>query len=134
RRRRARLSASLSVRCRPAMNCRSPKLSPSNASSCSNSSRAKTQRKVSTPIRRNVRRNSKENRRQEAGSRRQHRDVNCLLLPASCKGGIIMAKMFIAGESVDSLTGEVYEVRNPANGEVVDTVPKGNVEDARRAI
>src|SRR2546423_12315906 len=45
-----------------------------------------------------------------------------------------MAKMFIAGESVDSLTGEVYEVRNPANGEVVDTVPKGNAEDARRAI
>src|ERR1700749_2207607 len=45
-----------------------------------------------------------------------------------------MAKMFIAGEPADSLTGEVYEVRNPANGEVVDTVPKGNAEDARRAI
>jgi acyl-CoA reductase-like NAD-dependent aldehyde dehydrogenase len=45
-----------------------------------------------------------------------------------------MAKMFIAGESVDSLTGQTTEVRNPANGEVVDTVPKGNAEDARRAI
>jgi len=45
-----------------------------------------------------------------------------------------MAKMFIAGESVDSLSGQTYEVRNPANGELVDTVPKGNQEDARRAI
>src|SRR2546423_310516 len=45
-----------------------------------------------------------------------------------------MAKMFIAGESVEALSGEVYEVRNPASGEVVDTVPKGNADDARRAI
>jgi succinate-semialdehyde dehydrogenase/glutarate-semialdehyde dehydrogenase len=45
-----------------------------------------------------------------------------------------MAKMFIGGESVDSVTGQVYEVRNPANGEVVDATPKGNADDARRAI
>src|SRR5215471_10046852 len=45
-----------------------------------------------------------------------------------------MAKMFIAGESVDSVTGQTSEVRNPANGQVVDTVPKGNAEDAQRAI
>jgi succinate-semialdehyde dehydrogenase/glutarate-semialdehyde dehydrogenase len=45
-----------------------------------------------------------------------------------------MAKMFIAGESVESVTGQTSEVRNPANGQVVDTVPKGNTEDARRAI
>ncbi|MCI0488858.1 MAG: aldehyde dehydrogenase family protein [Blastocatellia bacterium] len=45
-----------------------------------------------------------------------------------------MAKMFIAGESLDSVTGETYEVRNPANGEVVDTAPKGNADDARRSI
>ncbi|HYL98807.1 MAG TPA: aldehyde dehydrogenase family protein [Blastocatellia bacterium] len=45
-----------------------------------------------------------------------------------------MAKMFIAGEAADSITGKTYEVKNPANGEVVDTVPKGNEEDARRAI
>ncbi|HKP87156.1 MAG TPA: aldehyde dehydrogenase family protein [Blastocatellia bacterium] len=45
-----------------------------------------------------------------------------------------MAKMFIAGESVDSITGETYEVRNPATGETVDTAPKGNTEDAQRAI
>jgi len=45
-----------------------------------------------------------------------------------------MAKMFIAGESADSLSGQTYEVRNPATGEIVDTVPRGNQEDARRAI
>jgi succinate-semialdehyde dehydrogenase/glutarate-semialdehyde dehydrogenase len=45
-----------------------------------------------------------------------------------------MAKMFIGGESVDSVTGQTYEVRNPANGDVVDTVPKGNADDVRRAV
>jgi len=45
-----------------------------------------------------------------------------------------MAKMMINGEHLDSVTGEVTEIRNPANGEVVDTVPKGNAEDVRRAI
>src|SRR3977135_385294 len=45
-----------------------------------------------------------------------------------------MAKMFIGGESVDAISGATCEVRNPANGEVVDTAPKGNEEDARRAI
>ena len=45
-----------------------------------------------------------------------------------------MAKMFIAGESTDAASGETYEVLNPANGEAVDTVPKGDADDARRAI
>jgi acyl-CoA reductase-like NAD-dependent aldehyde dehydrogenase len=45
-----------------------------------------------------------------------------------------MAKMFIAGESIDSITGETYEVRNPATGEVVDTAPKGDATDAKNAI
>jgi acyl-CoA reductase-like NAD-dependent aldehyde dehydrogenase len=45
-----------------------------------------------------------------------------------------MAKMFIGGESVDSISGASYEVRNPATGEVVDNVPKGDAQDARRAI
>ncbi len=45
-----------------------------------------------------------------------------------------MAKMLINGESVDSVTGQTYEVRNPANGDVVDAVPKGNADDARAAI
>ena len=45
-----------------------------------------------------------------------------------------MAKLFIAGESQDSESGQVTEIRNPATGEVVDTVPKGTVGDARKAI
>jgi succinate-semialdehyde dehydrogenase/glutarate-semialdehyde dehydrogenase len=45
-----------------------------------------------------------------------------------------MAKMFIGGESVDSITGQTYQVLNPANGELVDTVPKGNEQDVRRAV
>src|SRR4030095_7375500 len=45
-----------------------------------------------------------------------------------------MAKMFIAGESVDATSGDTYQVRNPTNGDVVDTAPKGNADDARRAI
>ncbi len=45
-----------------------------------------------------------------------------------------MAKLFIAGESRDSESGQVTEIRNPATGEVVDAVPKGTVNDARKAI
>ncbi|MEK7335286.1 MAG: aldehyde dehydrogenase family protein [Candidatus Binatota bacterium] len=45
-----------------------------------------------------------------------------------------MAKFFVAGEYQDSESKQATEVRNPATGEVVDTVPKGNVNDARRAI
>jgi succinate-semialdehyde dehydrogenase/glutarate-semialdehyde dehydrogenase len=42
--------------------------------------------------------------------------------------------MFINGEHVGAATGATMEVRNPATGAVVDTVPKGGVEDTRRAI
>ncbi|MCH7760966.1 aldehyde dehydrogenase [candidate division TA06 bacterium] len=45
-----------------------------------------------------------------------------------------MTKFHIAGEFSDSKSGEVTEIRNPATGEVVDTVPKGTEEDARRAV
>ena len=45
-----------------------------------------------------------------------------------------MAKFFVAGEYRDSESGEVTEIRNPATGEVVDTVPKGTVSDVRQAI
>ena len=45
-----------------------------------------------------------------------------------------MAKCLIAGEHQDSESKQVTEVRNPATGEVVDTVPKGTVNDIRRAI
>ena len=43
-------------------------------------------------------------------------------------------KMLIAGEQVDSESGQTTEVRNPATGELVDSVPKGTVNDIRRAI
>jgi len=45
-----------------------------------------------------------------------------------------MAKMFIGGESVDSVTKNTTEVRNPANGTTVDTVPQGNDKDVQQAI
>ncbi len=45
-----------------------------------------------------------------------------------------MAKMLIGGESVDSVSGQTYEVRNPATGEVVDKVPKGNEKDVEQAV
>ena len=45
-----------------------------------------------------------------------------------------MAKMLVASAQVDSESGQTTEVRNPATGEIVDTVPKGTVNDVRRAI
>ena len=45
-----------------------------------------------------------------------------------------MAKFFVAGESRDAENRETTAIRNPATGEVVDTVPKGTVNDIRRAI
>jgi succinate-semialdehyde dehydrogenase/glutarate-semialdehyde dehydrogenase len=42
--------------------------------------------------------------------------------------------MLIGGEQVDSVSGQTYEVRNPATGEVVDTVPKGNEKDVQQAV
>src|SRR5690242_2109009 len=47
---------------------------------------------------------------------------------------IIMAKMLVASVQVDSESGQTTEVRNPATGEIVDTVPKGTINDVRRAI
>src|SRR3989338_9010512 len=45
-----------------------------------------------------------------------------------------MAKMFIGGESVDSVTKNTTEVRNPATGATVDAVPQGNDKDVQQAI
>src|SRR3990170_2825713 len=45
-----------------------------------------------------------------------------------------MAKMFIGGESVDSVTKNTSEVRNPATGATVDTVPQGNDKEVHQAI
>ncbi len=45
-----------------------------------------------------------------------------------------MAQMFVNGEWSDALSGETYVVKNPANGEAVDSVPLGGVDDAQAAI
>src|SRR5437870_1695177 len=45
-----------------------------------------------------------------------------------------MAKMLINGEHVAAASGATMEVRNPATGEVVDSVPKADATDARKAI
>ncbi len=45
-----------------------------------------------------------------------------------------MSKMFIGGESIDSVSNQDYPVHNPATGKVVDMVPKGTREDAKRAV
>ena len=44
-----------------------------------------------------------------------------------------MATMIIEGERVNAASGETYEVRNPATGEVVDRVPSGGPADVDRA-
>jgi acyl-CoA reductase-like NAD-dependent aldehyde dehydrogenase len=43
-------------------------------------------------------------------------------------------RMLIDGELLDSLSGERFESTNPANGEVVASVPLGTVEDVDRAV
>ncbi|MBI3940989.1 MAG: aldehyde dehydrogenase family protein, partial [Acidobacteria bacterium] len=45
-----------------------------------------------------------------------------------------MAKMFINGKWADALSGKTGEVRNPANGQVVDTVPMAGAEDVEVAV
>src|SRR3990170_3780335 len=46
----------------------------------------------------------------------------------------LMAQLFIASEYVNSESRETTPVKNPATGELVDAVPKGTVNDIRRAI
>ncbi|MHB8375799.1 MAG: aldehyde dehydrogenase family protein [Dehalococcoidia bacterium] len=43
-------------------------------------------------------------------------------------------QQFIGGQWVAGATGETYERRSPATGDVVETIPWGGVEDARRGI
>ncbi len=45
-----------------------------------------------------------------------------------------MAKMFIAGEWIESKSNAAMEVKNPANGETVDTVPRGTVDEVNAAV
>ncbi|HLG72714.1 MAG TPA: aldehyde dehydrogenase family protein [Chloroflexota bacterium] len=45
-----------------------------------------------------------------------------------------MAQMIINGQQVGAASGETMQVINPANRQVVDTVPKASAEDTRKAI
>lgn len=45
-----------------------------------------------------------------------------------------MARMWIGGESVGSISGNTYEVVNPATGEAVDSAAKGTAEDVQQAV
>ncbi len=45
-----------------------------------------------------------------------------------------MAQYFVNGEFVKSASGDVNEIRNPATGEVVDTIPRASVAEMRQAI
>jgi len=45
-----------------------------------------------------------------------------------------VAKMLIGGELVDAQSGKTIEVRNPANGEVVGTIPRGSQADVDAAV
>jgi acyl-CoA reductase-like NAD-dependent aldehyde dehydrogenase len=46
----------------------------------------------------------------------------------------LQVKMVINGESVEAASGERQDVKDPATGEVVASIPKGNREDAKRAV
>ena len=45
-----------------------------------------------------------------------------------------MAQMYIGGEWVDAKNGATYEVKNPANGQTIDTAPLGAAADANAAV
>ena len=45
-----------------------------------------------------------------------------------------MAKMTIGGALVDARSGQTIEVRNPATGEIVDTIPRGSASDVDAAV
>ncbi len=47
---------------------------------------------------------------------------------------VTQQKQFIGGEFVDSTTGETMEVLNPATGEVIAEVPRGDADDVERAV
>jgi len=47
---------------------------------------------------------------------------------------LLCTKAYVAGEWVDAADGKTFEVRNPARGDAICTVPDLTREDARRAI
>jgi succinate-semialdehyde dehydrogenase/glutarate-semialdehyde dehydrogenase len=50
------------------------------------------------------------------------------------KDNLFKSKAFINGEWTNSASGETFEVKNPATGELLGVVPDMNREDVARAI
>src|SRR2546423_15186038 len=55
-------------------------------------------------------------------------------VPPTEREDFFMATMLIDGQTVAAQTGKTIEVRNPANGEVVDTIPKGSASEVDAAV
>src|SRR2546428_1490863 len=55
-------------------------------------------------------------------------------VPPTAREDFFMATMLIDGQTVAAQTGKTIEVRNPANGEVVDTIPKGSAAEVDAAV
>jgi len=55
-------------------------------------------------------------------------------VPPTAREDFFMATMLIDGQTVAAQTGKTIEVRNPANGEVVDTIPKGSASEVDAAV
>jgi acyl-CoA reductase-like NAD-dependent aldehyde dehydrogenase len=43
-------------------------------------------------------------------------------------------QMLIGGAKQDAVSGETFPIRNPATGEIIDTVPRAGVEDVKKAL
>src|SRR5204862_7026177 len=54
-------------------------------------------------------------------------------VPPTEREDFFMATMLIDGQTVGAQTGKTIEVRNPANGEIVDTIPKGSASEVDAA-
>ena len=50
------------------------------------------------------------------------------------KNNVEQYRMYINGEWVESSSGEMIEVENPTNGEIIGAVQAGNAEDGKRAL
>src|SRR5438034_11361478 len=55
-------------------------------------------------------------------------------VPPTEREDFFMATMLIDGQTVGAQTGKTIEARNPANGENVDTIPKGSASEDDAAV
>src|SRR5205823_13389080 len=55
-------------------------------------------------------------------------------VPPTEREDFFMATMLIDGQTVAAQTGKTIEVRNPANGEIVDTIHKSSASEVDAAL